>query len=191
MTTFIRKALALTIAGGLLVAACGDNDDQDVSSDDTVENESSDDEATTVNITARDYTFDGVPATLSVGDKLALENSSDVEVHEIVALRIPDGEERSVEELVQLSEEELGEIFPQDAPPAALLIAPPGEEGFAALGDGTVSEPGRYALVCFIPLGADPEEYLDPANQTEEGPPDVEGGPPHFTEGMFAEITVE
>ncbi len=32
----------------------------------------------------------------------------------------------------------------------------PGEEGMPVVGDGTVTEPGRYAVVCFIPVGADP-----------------------------------
>jgi hypothetical protein len=58
------------------------------------------------------------------------------------------------------------------------------------LGDGTLHEPGRYVVLCGIPLGADPQAYLDAA-QTSDGPPDVPGGPPHFTAGMFAELVVE
>ena len=38
------------------------------------------------------------------------------------------------------------------------LIAGPGEEGMAVVGDGTITEPGRYAVVCAIPIGADPAE---------------------------------
>ncbi len=45
--------------------------------------------------------------------------------------------------------------------------------------------------MCFIPTGVDPQEYLRVAAETEEGPPQVEGGPPHFVQGMHAELTVE
>ena len=70
------------------------------------------------------------------------------------------------------------------------MLAMPGEEGFAVLGDGTLSEPGRYVILCGIPIGADPQAYLDAATEAG-GPPDVPGGPPHFTAGMFAELIVE
>ncbi|MCU0275033.1 MAG: hypothetical protein MUE34_17560, partial [Acidimicrobiales bacterium] len=108
--------------------------------------------------------------------------------HELVVLRLPDTEERSIEQLLALPEEELD--FLADSEPAMVLIAPPGERGQTVVGDGTVLEPGRYAVICAIPVGADPAEYLEAA-QTSDGPPDVAGGPPHFVEGMFAELVVE
>ena len=55
----------------------------------------------------------------------------------------------------------------------------------------TDGEPGRYVVICAIPTGADPVAYFDPANQSPDGPPNVEGGPPHFTQGMYADLTVE
>ncbi|MDZ7732776.1 MAG: hypothetical protein U5R31_06345 [Acidimicrobiia bacterium] len=61
----------------------------------------------------------------------------------------------------------------------------------AVEGDGVIDEPGRYAFICAIPTGADPQEYLAAAAEAEGGPPQVEGGPPHFVEGMYAEVTVE
>ena len=72
-----------------------------------------------------------------------------------------------------------------------MLLAPPfGAEMIPAVGDGTIRDAGRYVLFCAIPVGADPQEYLDAA-ATSRGPPQVEGGPPHFTQGMYAELTVE
>lgn len=50
---------------------------------------------------------------------------------------------------------------------------------------------GRNAIFCAIPTGADPEEYFAASAESEGGPPDVEGGPPHFAMGMFAELIVE
>ena len=48
----------------------------------------------------------------------------------------------------------------------------------------------NMARFCFIPIGADVDEYLTKA-QTSDGPPQVEGGPPHFTAGMVGEMVVE
>ena len=71
-----------------------------------------------------------------------------------------------------------------------VLLAPPsGGEMIPAVGDGTLTEPGRYAVFCAIPIGADPEEYMNAP--PGDGPPEVEGGAPHFTEGMYGEISVE
>lgn len=44
-------------------------------------------------------------------------------------------------------------------------------------------------LVCAIPTGAIPEEYLEAA-ATSDGPPNVDGGPPHFVNGMADVIDV-
>ena len=61
----------------------------------------------------------------------------------------------------------------------------------SAEGDGTLTEPGRYLVLCAIPTGADPGEYLAAAAASEGGPPEgVAGGPPHFVNGMWAEVTV-
>jgi hypothetical protein len=178
--------LALTLTGGL--AACGD-DDADAASDST--------DATTsttsatppvVEVTAVDYAFEGVPETLPAGGRLWLTNVSEVELHELIAFMVPADEERSPEELAALPEAELEGLF--TGPPAAVLLAPPNDGAqINAVGDGTLTEPGRYVLFCAIPLGADPDAFLNAP--PSDGPPEVEGGPPHFTEGMVGEITVD
>jgi hypothetical protein len=134
-----------------------------------------------------DYAFGGLPESVPVGTKLEVTNTSTAELHELVAFRLPDSEQRSVDELVALPPEE---IEPLLGVPTMVLLAPPGEDGFAVLGDGTLAAPGRYVVVCAIPVGADPQEFLDAA-ATSDGPPQVAGGPPHFSQGMFAELTVE
>ena len=45
-------------------------------------------------------------------------------------------------------------------------------------------EPGRYVIVCFLPVGATPDNM----EALESG--ELEG-PPHFTQGMVEEFTVE
>ena len=40
-------------------------------------------------VTASDYHFDGVPATIKAGSKLTFTNSSTKEFHELVVIRLP------------------------------------------------------------------------------------------------------
>lgn len=142
-----------------------------------------------VTVALVDYGFEGLPDALAAGSTLSVDNQSDGELHELVAVRLPDGEDRGAEELVQLPPEEFGAFFP--GVQTVLLQAPGTNEVVAAEGDGTLTEPGRYLVLCAIPTGADPQEYLTAAAAAEGGPPQgVEGGPPHFVNGMWAELTV-
>ena len=141
----------------------------------------------TVTVTGVDYAYRGLPESVEAGTTLAFENESTTEVHELVAIRLPEDEARPVSELVQLRPEKLAAFFPGVE---TVLIAPPGSDGFAVEGTGELTEPGRYAIVCVIPTGADPDEYLTAAAESKGGPPEVAGGPPHIVNGMFAELTV-
>ncbi len=165
------KKTLLGIALVLVIAACG-----------------GDAEPTTVEVRAVDYGFEGLPATVVAGSTFTLVNDSSVEVHELVAIRLPDEETRSADELVQLPPEELAQFFPLVD---TVIIAPPEAEGFAVEGTGTIEEPGRYLIICAIPTGADPDEYMAAAAAAEGGPPQVAGGPPHLAMGMYGEVTVE
>ena len=53
----------------------------------------------------------------------------------------------------------------------------------------TVTEPGRYAIVCFIPQGADPEVVAEAIAGGGEG--HIGDGTPHALLGMVAEFQVE
>lgn len=143
--------------------------------------------AAIVEVTAMDFAYTGLPATVTAGTQFTLVNTSDTELHEFVAVRLADDDTRTIEEILALPPEELGALF---SGVSTVLLAPPGvDEVIPAVGDGTLEEPGRYAIVCAIPTGANPEEYLAAA-ATSEGPPRVDGGPPHFVQGMFGEVTV-
>lgn len=157
------------------VVGCGDDDPESSPS------------AERLTVTAVDYAYEGLADEVAAGTEIALVNESQTEVHEFVAVRLDDDETRPVEELVQLPPEELGALF---AGVETVIIAPPGSDGFAVEGDGTLDSPGRYAIVCVIPTGANPDEYLAAAAEAEGGPPDVAGGPPHIVSGMFAELVV-
>lgn len=144
----------------------------------------------TVEVEAVDYRFEGLPEVIAPGTKLTLVNRSEKELHELVAIALPEGEQRSAEELVNLPEEEQQQL--SSGPPAMVLVAPPGEAPVVnAVGDGTLSAPGRYLILCAIPTGADPEEYMEAAAQSRGGPVEVPGGPPHLVHGMYADLMVE
>ncbi len=140
-------------------------------------------------VTLSDYSFTGLPDEVAAGSKLTVVNTATTELHELVAIRLPDDEERSVEDILALPQDEVGAIL-GGTMPATVLLAPPGGEQIPAVGDGTLSEPGRYAIICSIPTGASPEEYMAAAAASNGAPPQVAGGRPHMVHGMFAELTV-
>lgn len=209
-TKLIRRATATVMVAGLLLgtAACGDDDDATTAttagSPSAIEEASSTTAADTsapsdapaddgdhdhVEVAAVDFGFQNLPTEIKAGTRLSLVNEAETELHELVAIRLPDEETRPVSDLVKLPREELGAIMSSE--PQAVLLAEPGGEQIPAVGDGTLTEPGRYVILCAIPTGVAPAEYLAAAAQSQGGPPTIENaGPPHFVNGMFAELTV-
>ncbi len=167
----------LTALVAVAAAACGDDGD---------------DASDGVTITLSDYAFEGVPDTITTGTTITVTNESTQEAHELLAFRLPDAESRSLTELKELPPDQLGALFP--SAPALAIAAPPGEDGELALGAGTLNEPGRYLLVCFIPTGADPDQVMTAmeaaAADPNAGPPQIDGGAPHLAAGMIAELVV-
>ena len=124
----------------------------------------------TIDVTAVDYAFEGVPTELSTGT-LGVNFSNDgTEFHEFIVFRKNEGVTESFPEIFELEEEAASELVTE----VGAAFAAPGES-FSTLLD--VAEPGEYAAVCFVPLGSTPE--------VEEG-----DGPPHVSQGMLAEFTV-
>jgi len=144
----------------------------------------------TIEITGEDYSFAGVPELVAPGAELTFTNASAVEVHEIVVLKIADGEERPLDELLALPEAESDALVESQG----VLIALPEADGANPEGSGNsieVTEPGRYAVVCFIPQGADPAVVEEAMAGEAEGPPDMGDGTPHAFLGMVGEFEVE
>lgn len=185
-TTRRRWAPAVAVFGSLagVVGACGDDDTKG-----TTPSPPGTSTAETVEVTMVDYAFEGLAHSVAAGTRLTVVNRAPTELHEVVAFRLPDDEDRSVAELAGLAP---GDLVATLGEPATVLLAAPGGPQISAVGDGTLAEPGRYAIMCFIPTGADVDEYLTAAADPDrEGPPRVEGGPPHFVHGMYTELTVE
>lgn len=180
--TILSAALTLALAGG----ACGENSDE-VGSGGAPR--STTPAASTapksLALTGIDYAFIGVPESVAAGTVVSFKNTSTTEVHEVIALRVKDGDTRPMASLLALPEAERD----QAAEFRGVVVAFPGEEGFAPAGPLTLSQPGRYLLVCTIPTGADPVEYREKA-KSATGPVEVQGGPPHVAKGMVAELKV-
>jgi hypothetical protein len=189
-----RAALIPLAVSGALLVACSDDEDADTAAEATTEAVATEAAATeaaagTVEVTAIDYGYEGLPESVPAGTVLTLNNTSTVELHEIVAILLPEGEDRPVDVLLALPEEELMALMGSGEPALVALAAPGSNETVYAVGDGALTQAGRYAIVCFIPTGADPDAYLNAP--PGDGPPQVEGGPPHFVAGMWTELTVE
>lgn len=157
-----------------------------------------------VDIAAVNYAFQDLPDEIDSGQVALRMDNQGEEVHEAVVLRIDDETDLSVEELLELPEEEGEEL----AEFKGVAFAAPGDQGYAVMD----LEPGRYAFVCFIPVGTETLDQLfeafaaeeeeaegaegegeqgEDAGQEGEAGEEQEGPPPHFTQGMFAEVTVQ
>ncbi len=209
----VRRAAAVSVVAGLavLTSACGSDDvgatatspssTQPATATSAPATPTTDTPATgapagpgdhthrEVPVTAVDFAFEGLPATIEADSRLTLTNAAAHELHELVAIRLPDSEQRPVAELMKLGPAEVDEIL-GSTEPVTVLVAAPGEDQITAVGDGTLTETGRYVLLCAIPMGVDPAEYLAAAAAAGGAKPDVQGGPPHLVAGMVAEITV-
>lgn len=166
-------AIGLGSIALLGMSACGD--DADAAVRDGV-----------LTVTLSDFEFGGLPDEVPAGTRLSIENDSAGELHELVAVRLADDDDRPVSEVIG----DVEQLFAA-GPPAAVLLAAPGGDQIDAVGDGTLNEPGRYIVLCAIPTGVDPDVYLNAASEGGEGPPDVGAtGAPHFAHGMYAELEV-
>jgi len=90
----------------MLAGACGSGDD-------------------TKTVTAADCSFQNLPKEVDAGTEFKLKNSSTRELHEMVVIRIPDAEKRSVADLVKLPEAQQEAVF-GGGQPARVPLAPPG-----------------------------------------------------------------
>ncbi|HEX5696759.1 MAG TPA: hypothetical protein VFZ15_10235 [Acidimicrobiia bacterium] len=127
-------------------------------------------------VTAVDYQFETDLSGLEAGyNGFAFANGG-TEMHEMALIRFNDDTTETIEELLELPEEE---AFSKITMPGGSFAMP--EESDTLFVD---LEPGRYAIACFLPVGATPENI----DALESGELD---GPPHFSQGMVQEFTIE
>lgn len=138
-------------------------------------------------VTAVNYAFQGMPATLEPGRRLFRLHNAGTELHEMIFLRKKATTTESFDQILALGAEnqEAAEEKVDDA--GGLFAFPAAAAGPDAVDSSTLLNltPGQYAVVCFIPVGLTPAA-AEAAQQTGQEPE----GPPHFTRGMKTEFTV-
>ena len=117
-----------------------------------------------VDIEAIDYAYEGVPAELPAGPTSFALTNTGIEEHEMVLFKRAEGATETLDEVLELPEEELFSTVQF----TGVTFGGPDTTNYVALD----LEPGTYFLVCFIPQGGDEE------------------GPPHFMAGMKETIEV-
>ncbi|MEZ5296076.1 MAG: hypothetical protein R2697_07340 [Ilumatobacteraceae bacterium] len=186
--------LSFIVLAAFALGACGD--DAEGSADEPAPVETTADEpadapaeepaSEPLTVTMQDFHYGDLPESVPVGTELAVTNASQGELHEFVAFRLPDGDERSADEIM---EGDLDSLLGGSMPTMVLLAPPSSSDQIVAVGEPVFTEAGRYLVLCAIPTGADAEAYLNAAAGSD-GPPEVDGGPPHFMNGMYTVIEV-
>ncbi len=121
-----------------------------------------------VTVTATDHEYSGLPQSLKAGVVGFTLKNEGQDAHVLVVARFNDGVTLSVDQLLALPEQEAVSMVTE----SGAVFAPPGQTDTSFVR----MTAGRYAAICPIPEGT---------TATAEGT-----GPPHFTLGMKAEITV-
>jgi hypothetical protein len=120
-----------------------------------------------VPVTATDYKFEGIPASLPAGTtSFKMDNKSTAEEHVLLITRRKPGVTDSVADIMNMNE---GDIFGSKLDLVMAAGAPPGAST-ATAGELT---PGEYIALCPIPQGGKPE------------------GKSHAELGMYQEFTVK
>jgi hypothetical protein len=128
----------------------------------------------TLDVETQNYAFAGIPDEVPAGTTVINVSNDATEIHEMVLVKIADGETRSLEELMALPEEESDQLVTEKG----LVFAMPGGTNYVT----AELDPGRYVALCFVPVGATPEALAS-------GTP-LDDSDPHFAHGMVQEFTV-
>lgn len=124
-----------------------------------------------VDVTAVDYAFEGVPESLPAGITTFGFSNEGKELHEMIMVRYKDPS-LTLDELLAVSD-------PQGQDLVDFLGASFGPPGASDVESKELT-PGKYALLCFVPVGSTSPKAARTAD-----------GPPHVKRGMAAEFTVE
>ena len=128
----------------------------------------------TEEVTAEDYSFDGLPDELDAGTTAILFTNEGEEAHELALMRKAEGVTQSWDEILALPQEEGEKLVEQ----VGGTFAPRnGTKGLAVV----ELTPGEYVAACFVPTGT----TMSADGQVTEGT-----GVPHFMGGMVDEFTV-
>ena len=172
----IRPSLAVL---ALLAASCSDSEGEPAayggesdgpSAADPIDTAAAVEAAFTVNVVARDYTFEGTPATVPVGTRISLTSVPEGEPHEMVVYKV----------------DHPIEIGP-DTRAAYWVQAYAGATDDPGLRDSvsTLTEPGHCWYLCTFPLG-----LSNGLLETQRVVEDVDPAQTHWAVGMLGEFDV-
>ena len=121
-----------------------------------------------VAVTAIDYEYQGIPATLPTGfTKFKMTNNAPKEGHMIAIFKVrPGNESTPIDKILALPDKKAAKVV--DFDDATFMEAEPGESGYGPI----TLTPGKYIYACFFPEGG------------------KKNGKPHFLLGMEGSFTV-
>jgi hypothetical protein len=129
---------------------------------------------TQVDVTGIEYEFQGVPKTLPAGNVAFKFTDNGAEIHELDVFRVKGKD--SVKKIVGLSEKEQRKTVEE----VGSTFATQGQTSYTIV---DLSKPGRYGVVCHLPVGSTSEQAAEEAGKKH--------AKSHAQEGMYGEITVE
>jgi hypothetical protein len=129
---------------------------------------------TQLEVTGVEYEFQGLPKTLPAGTVAIRFTDTGAEIHELAIYRMKTKD--SVKKVIGLSEKEQSKKLELVSRTAAL-------QNDTTFTFAELTKPGRYAVICHLPVGSTSEEA---AREAEES-----NAKSHADEGMYATITVE
>jgi hypothetical protein len=130
---------------------------------------------TQVDVTGIEYEFQGLPKTLPAGRVAFRFTDTGAELHELQVFRVKGKD--SVKKIVGLSEKEQRKKGEQ----LGGTFAEQGQTSYAFV---DMTKPGRYGVVCHLPVGSTSQEAIEEAGEAHDAKS-------HAQEGMYATITVE
>jgi hypothetical protein len=129
---------------------------------------------TQVDVTGVEYAFEGLPKTVPAGTVAIRFTDTGAELHELAIARVKGKD--SVKKIVGLSEKEQRKKLEEVGGTFAM-------QGQTAYTIAELTKPGRYAVICHLPVGSTSVEALEEAEKDHPKS--------HAEEGMYATITVE
>jgi hypothetical protein len=127
-----------------------------------------------LDVTGVEYAFENLPKTLPAGTVAIRFSNPGAEFHELAIYRVKSKD--SVKKIVGQSEKEQRKKLEE----VDGTFAMQGQTGYTVT---ELTKPGRYALICHLPVGSTSIEAAEEAEKNQ--------AKSHAEEGMYATITVE
>ena len=123
------------------------------------------------------YKYVDIPSELSAGNTVFRFQNTGTDLHMVVLEKLAADDDRTADEIANGALEQMDGTGDNGGAQVVTAggFALPGEDGYLSVD----LEPGRYVMLCPLPMG-----------WTGDGPP-PEDAAPHFTAGMFTELTVK